>query len=285
MKTPLSYYGGKGRIATKIVPFIHQIPHSVYSEPFCGGLAVLYAKGNYETFNNSNYREAINDKNKNLITFWRVAREQPEELERWIDMTLYSQEEHRQSKIIYENPENYTELEISWAVFIQCNMSFSNTICRGWGVSILSENSAATWNNRKNKLPECFNRLKTVHIGCEDALDFIKRWDSDTTLHYVDPPYPGTNQGHYDGYTIDDYKALCELLDKVKGSYILSNYHQECAPNSAQKCIEIEATMSAAGGKHVKNLEKSRIEKLWICNRTSTKKVIGVSQSKQFCLF
>jgi adenine-specific DNA methylase len=53
-------------------------------------------------------------------------------------------------------------------------------------------------------LPECFERLKDVHIGCEDALDFIKRWDCPHGLIYADSPYPNTDQGHYGGYTLDE---------------------------------------------------------------------------------
>jgi DNA adenine methylase len=268
MKTPLSYYGGKARIAGGIVPHIHVIPHTVYSEPFCGGLAVLYAKGTYDRGNSDYYREAINDKNQNLITLWKVAREHPQELARWLDFTPYSQAEHKRSHEIYKNPEKYTELEIAWAVFIQCNMSFSNVIGKGWGTGKITTNLAAKWQNKINRLPECFERLKGVHIGCEDGLDFIQRWDSPQTLHYIDPPYPGTSQGHYDGYTLDDYAALCAKLDEIEGSYILSNYHQDIAPKSAQKCVEIEATMSAVNGKNRGKLDTKRIEKLWICDRS-----------------
>jgi DNA adenine methylase len=268
LKTPCSYYGGKSRIATAIVLHIHAIPHTVYSEPFCGGLAVLYAKGTYDRGNNDYYREAINDRNQNLITFWKVARERPQELARWLDFTPYSQAEHKRSHEIYKTPEKYTELEIAWAVFVQCNMSFARGIGKGWASQTINENSAATWQNRINRLPECFERLKRVHIGCEDGLDFIDRWDSPQTLHYIDPPYPGTNQGHYGGYTLDDYAALCAKLDEIEGSYILSNYHQDIAPKSAQKCVEIEATMSASNGKNRKDTDTKRIEKLWICDRS-----------------
>jgi len=73
MKTCLSYYGGKSRIATQIVPHIMAIPHTVYLEPYFGGGAVLYAKGKIDRGNNDYYREAVNDINKQLITFWRAA--------------------------------------------------------------------------------------------------------------------------------------------------------------------------------------------------------------------
>jgi len=109
-----------------------------------------------------------------------------------------------------------------------------------------------------------------VHIGCEDALSFIKRWDSPHTIIYADPPYPNTVQGHYGGYTLDDYQALCDALDACESSYVLSNYHQDIAPKSAQKCVEIEATMSASNGRSRLNHDTKRTEKLWICDRSKS---------------
>lgn len=269
MKTPLSYYGGKSRIASKIAPLIWAIPHTVYSEPFFGGGAVLYAKGLPPIANTDHYREAINDKNNTLITFWRLARNQPEELARLLQMTPYSQEEHRRAANIYKNPVQHSDLEIAWAVYIQCNWSFSNTAGCGWCATTVSRNHAASHANKTPLLPESFGRLSSAYIGSEDALDFIKRFDSANSLHYCDPPYPEANQGHYDGYTLDDYQNLCDALDECQGSYILSNYHQEITPRSAQRVVEIEATMSAAHSKDRARLDCKRVEKLWICDRSS----------------
>jgi hypothetical protein len=67
-------------------------------------------------------------------------------------------------------------------------MSFANKIEAGWGSQTIGQNSAATWVNRAATLPECFERLKDVYIGWEDALDFIKRWDCPHGLIYADPP-------------------------------------------------------------------------------------------------
>ena len=62
MKTPISYYGGKQRLASTIIKLIPD--HNLYCEPFCGGAAVFFQK------EKSNV-EVINDTNKLLINFYR----------------------------------------------------------------------------------------------------------------------------------------------------------------------------------------------------------------------
>lgn len=42
MRTPISYYGGKQTMLKHILPLIP--PHHIYTEAFCGGAAVLFAK-------------------------------------------------------------------------------------------------------------------------------------------------------------------------------------------------------------------------------------------------
>lgn len=68
-----------------------------------------------------------------------------------------------------------------------------------------------------------------VSIECADALKYIRRWDSPQTLFYVDPPYPGSENGHYGGYTQQDFEALCDVLDNVHGSFLLSCYDNPAA--------------------------------------------------------
>lgn len=42
MRTPITYYGGKQTLLKYILPLIP--PHERYTEAFCGGCAVLFAK-------------------------------------------------------------------------------------------------------------------------------------------------------------------------------------------------------------------------------------------------
>lgn len=41
---------------------------------------------------------------------------------------------------------------------------------------------------------------------------------------YADPPYIGSDMGHYKGYSENDYKDLLNALSKVKGKFLLSSY-------------------------------------------------------------
>jgi len=66
MKTPVTYYGGKQKLASTILKLIPE--HNLYCEPFVGGAAIYFAK------EPSNV-EVINDTNKELMNFYRVVQQ------------------------------------------------------------------------------------------------------------------------------------------------------------------------------------------------------------------
>jgi len=69
--------------------------------------------------------------------------------------------------------------------------------------------------------------LEQVQIENQDALKIIDIWDNKDAFFYCDPPYINTNQGHYKGYTKEDFEKLLILLSKVKGKFLLSSYPSE----------------------------------------------------------
>ena len=79
--------------------------------------------------------------------------------------------------------------------------------------------------NKKRQFTEALTeRIERTQIDCQPALKVIKAFDSDESFFYLDPPYPGTNQGHYGGYTFDDIEELLNVLACLKGKFLLSNY-------------------------------------------------------------
>lgn len=247
-----------------ILPLLAQIPHTVYIEPFCGGAAVLFATPRKRVTNSDHYRECLNDSDERIVTLYRVAQEQHEALLHKLRYTPYSQAEHARAKDVLRDPDA-PELDRAWAVVVQTRQSFATMIGGGWQTAKISKNSAATWATYQDALPAILDRLRGVYLSCEDAIACIRRWDSPHTLVYCDPPYPGTDQGHYKGYTHDDWQALCACLDAAQCSYVLSNYPQTVEPESTQQRIEIQAVMSAAKGMN----GEARTEVLWTCDRST----------------
>jgi DNA adenine methylase len=205
-------------MAPKILPLIPK--HTVYVEPFAGGATLLFAKPWPDVNNQDHYREVINDTNGHLINFFRQLKDNGEELCRRLSFTLYSEQEHQTAKQLdHDDP-----IEAACRFYVNVQQSFSKVIDGGWGRAVFSRNLGATWMNQVDRLPEYIDRMRSVHISCQDALTCIRQWDSPQTFFYCDPPYPCTYQGYYAGYTESDFTALLDTLRGIKGSALVSCY-------------------------------------------------------------
>lgn len=67
-------------------------------------------------------------------------------------------------------------------------------------------------------------RLRHTQIECNDAVNIINVRDSIDTFFYLDPPYMEAHQGHYNGYKAADFELLLQVLSRIKGKFLLSNY-------------------------------------------------------------
>lgn len=255
MKPPFAYYGGKQRIIKKILLYIPQ--HEVYAEPFAGSATMFFAKPDPPEKIKSRYIEAINDINSEVYNFFVILRDRPEELYHLIEHSLYSQEEHRKAKQ-YNGDD---DLLRAYYFYINISQSYLNVLNKGWGTSLYI-NLVKHYKNKKEILPKCTERIKSCHIANEDALRFIERWDSPRTFFYCDPPYPNSDQGHYSGYTQEDFERLIDALDKAEGSFILSCFHNDAVPKEWQK-VEIEAAYGASKFENGKRV-KYKTECIWI---------------------
>lgn len=220
-KAPITYYGGKQRIAQMILPYIPE--HRIYCEPFFGGGAVFFAK-------NPSYLEIINDHNENLINFYEQCQTNFENLATAIGNTLHSESQYRHAVAIYNGLQPADVLTRAVSTWIVFNQSWNSSARAGWKFDIGTGGShiAKTLAHaRRNFCPWLKKRLQYVQISCRDALQVIKVRDTVDTFFYLDPPYPGTNQGHYSGYTWEKLEKLLTLLTAVKGKFMLSNYPSE----------------------------------------------------------
>ncbi|RDC54349.1 DNA adenine methylase [Pedobacter chinensis] len=216
LKTPISYYGGKQKLAATIVSLIPK--HTLYCEPFIGGAAVFFAKRPSEI-------EVINDTNRELVNFYRVAKEDFVSLEKEVRISLHSRDMHRRASVIYANPDMFSDLKRAWAVWVLSSQSFSAQLDGTWGFDISSNTTTKKIHHHKSGFTEDLAiRLQNCQIECADALYIIGSRDSDHTFFYLDPPYYNSDCGHYNGYSQQDYESLLYLLSRIKGKFLLSSY-------------------------------------------------------------
>lgn len=219
MKPPLTYYGGKQKLAPVIVPLIPE--HKLYNEPFAGGAAILFAKEPSDM-------EVINDTNKELVNFYKVIQQDYVSLEKKIRITLHSRTLHRDARVIYENPHLFNDLERAWAVWVLASQSFSSQLDGAFGYDKGRNTTTKKIINKGIQFTEEYAiRLQNVCVECADAVYIIQSRDSADAFHYCDPPYFNSDCGHYKGYTEQDMTRLLDTLANVKGKFLLSSYPSE----------------------------------------------------------
>jgi DNA adenine methylase len=148
MKTPITYYGGKQRMAAAILRLMPQ--QHLYCEPFFGGGAVFFAKIPSQV-------EIINDTNGEVVNFYRIMQNNFAELQKEIACSLHSRDLHRQARVVYENPDMFSQIKRAWAFWMLANQSFGSSLVGGWSY----DNSTGKWSWR-------------THISCSKQNLFQK---------------------------------------------------------------------------------------------------------------
>lgn len=249
LKPPITYWGGKQKMLDSILPLIPE--HRIYTEAFFGGGAVFWAKVPAKV-------EFINDKNAEIINFYRVLKLDFAKLKREIDITLHSEFQQKSAKAIYLNPELHDEVKRAWAVWTLSHQSFYSILTNTWKCS-KSRAIGSQIQARKESFSDIYSkRLERTSIFCRDALDVIRKADHEDAFHYIDPPYFNADMGHYGGYTINDFENLLQLLTAIKGKFMLSSYPSDILSVYVNKsnwtAIELDLPRAAGGGRKVEVL-------------------------------
>ncbi len=211
-----------------ILPLIPK--HKIYVEPFFGGGSIFFAKG-------PSFLEVINDLNDNVINFYQVLKTDFPALKKEVEASLMSESLHKKALKIYQKPNGHPKVRRAWAFWYVTNFSFAAKPGGGWRYDMSSAGSHAgrLFLRKKTGFKQYQERLEDTQISCRDALRVITDRDKPETFFYLDPPYPGTDQGHYKGYTEEDLENLLKILVPVHGKFMLSNYGSELVSDYAER--------------------------------------------------
>ena len=226
LNSPFKWAGGKSRLRKYIVPMIP--PHACYVEPFAGAAWVLFGKARSEV-------EVLNDIDQELTTFFRVLRDQPEELIASFQWEIASRGEFDRLAL----------LETSQLSDVQRAHRFYYLIMAGWGgegayprfqTSIRDGGHGnrliGALKTLEVRLRPIHSRLRTVLIENLDWKDCIDRYDSNSTFLYLDPPYLGNGVNYkFNLRDEDQHLTIAERLRTTKGLWLLSAYDTEAMRN------------------------------------------------------
>lgn len=255
------WYGGKFSHLDWLLPLLPKCHH--YCEPFAGSGAVLLNREPSPV-------ETYNDLDGEVVNFFRVCRDQGDELTKQIAFTPFSREEFATA---CELDPDLTPLERARRFYVRARqvrigLAQSATLGR-WGNCINTSRAGMSgivsrFMGAVEQLPEIALRLLRVQIENRPALDVIKLYDSKDTLFYADPPYIHETRGDSKAYafemTDDQHRALADAFNSCKGKVAISNYDcalmEELYPGKRwQKFVNKPKTNHATKGQ--------RVEVLW----------------------
>jgi DNA adenine methylase len=245
VRTPLTYYGGKQKLAREIVAMMP--PHYAYLEPFCGGAAVLFAKPLAE-------RETINDLDHAVMRFWRALRDQPDRLAEVVAATPYARVEWQDDRDL----DVEDDVEAARRLLVNVGQSYARTR-KSWSPPTQLHRKgrwqSATWATMPDRILTAAGRLRGVCLECEDALALIPRWDLPNTVIYVDPPYAadtrlwkpkGYRQVYTHDVTVELWRDLIVVLSDIEhAAVILSGYPCEETETLDWREVKLVALLSS----------------------------------------
>jgi len=193
-KPLIPYFGGKQRVADKIISKFPE--HKVYVEPFVGGGSVYWK-------NTIPEKCVINDKNKDVCTVYKVAKNNPGNLKK-CDLTNMNKEKFDKLK----NKSNKTACEV-----IKLHK-------HGYGglPQFYADKNGRKFNNTMDERNS--EKLKKTKVLCQDYKKVMEKHDSKDTLFYLDPPYVEAG-GAYLTHGVTP-KEVCEVAKKMKGKVVIS---------------------------------------------------------------
>jgi DNA adenine methylase len=254
------WYGGKYSHLDWLLPLLPDSLH--FCDVFGGSAAVLINR-------KPSPIETYNDIDSELVNFFRVLRDQKDDLIEAIGLTPFSREE---LSAACSKEKDLSDLERARRFFVrarQVRTGLAQTASAGrWAHCKLTSRAGmagavSRWLGSVEDLSLIAQRLLRVQIENAPALEVIKRYDSPETLFYCDPPYVHGTRGDTKAYrhemTDFDHCALAEVLHRVQGKVALSGYQGSLYDKLYRdwRCIEAPAKLCHS-------VKQERTEALWL---------------------
>ncbi len=210
MAGPLSYIGGKNRLAKRVIEIFPK--HTAYVEAFAGGAQVFFRKEPSKV-------EVLNDLDGEIVNFYRVCQQHHEELLRYFRFVVVSRTLFDLLKAT--DPATLTDIQRAARYLYLLKNCFAALVRN----PVYRRNVVQPPSFNLERLPKLIEnahqRLERVQIECASYDEILTRFDRPTTLFYLDPPYWGRKLYRHN-LDAADFEKLAEKLGKVHGKFVLS---------------------------------------------------------------
>lgn len=213
-ETVFPYPGGKTYMADWIIQ--HFPDHDCYVEPFGGGASVLVNKPESRV-------EVYNDRDGDIVQFFRVLREQPDELSEWLNSRPYAKDLHEKyGRQFHAGYRPDDPIERAGRFYYVRQTAFSGKYRTHSGFSSNnSNNDAKTYYRGVSDLQAFADRFRSVQVENRDYVDVFDRFDSTDTLFYLDPPYIKEGDALYTGDAFD-HDRFVDAVNDLEGMWCVS---------------------------------------------------------------
>lgn len=254
------WYGGKFSHLSWLLPLLPKAHH--YCEPFAGSAAVLLNR-------DSSPVETYNDIDGDVVNFFRVLRDNPDELGRGIALTPFSREEFYDALHVHASDTPHERARKFYIRARQARSGLAQTATLGRWANCKNTTRAgmsgvvSRWIGGVAALQDIAERLLPVQIENRPALECIELYDAPTTLFYCDPPYLHETRGDAKAYGFEmherDHRQLARVLKKCRGKVAVSGYRHRLMDELFAGWHRFDADE-----KHCHSIKKLRQESLWM---------------------
>jgi len=255
------WYGGKYSHLEFILPNL-PTDEKHFVDVFGGSAAVLINRRPTEL-------ETYNDIDSELVNFFKTLRDCGEYLIRQIGLTPFSREELVRA-CTFES--DLSDIERARRFYIrarQTRTGLAQTSSEGrWAHCVLTSRagmsgSVSRWLGAVDGLPQIVNRLQRVQIENAPAIEVVRRYDTENTLFYCDPPYVHESRSDKSAYSYEmsdwDHIELGNALRSIKGRAVVSGYRTKLYDEIFHGWHRIDAPM-----KTINSSKGFRQESLWM---------------------
>ncbi len=212
-----------------------------------------------------------------------MLRDNLEEFTRLVSLYASSREEWVYCRDNWNSQDDEVKKAAMW--FYVSRLSFAGAFGSSWASAVSHSRrgmagTISAYLSAIDRLPEISDRLKKVQIENTDALSVIKRYTTDNSFCYCDPPYVQSTRESKNVYSIEmsdeDHRNLVDMLLDTKGYVILSGYNSEIYRTLEYNGWDKIDNVSVIWSQRRKNIKEEKtvlnrkIDSLWLNPKMKT---------------